>query len=436
MAVKTKPKPKAVAKPMLESGGVKVAKFEVYKILGDHKAVRKKWHGIAEMVQQITNCIWETWLCWHVANHSAAAQRDFLDRHAEWKKEKIGEKPKCEVTAIPKALDKLIYTTLSKEFPGINTTARMLIQYAVCNKIKSRKAAKGSLPGWVAIILRNESVPSSTRSQPIPFSKVNAAIVPPAVDGERYSLKLRVDRYDRPGKKTGAGNEDHIELLTNRRGIKQHEETLRKICAGEYDFCGSTLQWDRKNSKWFALVCYRMPVAEKSNLDKSKVAILHPGRKEPWSLWHASRWDWLGGRGNYVAATRMRLLTSRWSRQENYRHAGSSTKGHGRGRALLAVEKLAQGWKNFTKTCNHNITSQAVKRCVENGIGRLIYLQPCGAKSDSRFLGYAGKVPGRRDSTGWEWHQVATMLAYKCKEAGIEFEIRKCGVEQAEKQTA
>lgn len=414
------------------SESVKVAKFEVYRIEGDHKAVRKRWHELAATVQQVTNCIWETWLCWHVANRSADQQREFLDRFAVWKEAKQGDKPKCELTAIPKKLDKLIYDTLAKEFPGINTTARELIRNAVCLKIKSRKAAKGSLPGWAAIILRHESVPSSTRSQPIPFSNKNATIVPPAVEGERFRLRLRVDRYSQPGKKTGASHEDEIELLTNRRGIRQHEATLRKIVLGDYKFCGSSLAYDRNLNKWFALVCYKMPETDKPALDANKQAVLHPGRNDPWALWHEGRWQWIGGVGNYIAAARTRLLTSRWSRQDNYRHAGSSTKGHGRERALLAVEKLSQGWKNFVKTVNHRATSEVVKSCVARGIGRLVYLQPAGDKRDARFLSRAGKVPGRRDSTGWDWHQVAAMLAYKCKEAGIVLDVRKCGGESSD----
>lgn len=406
---------------------VRVIKLEVYKIHGDYKAVRDKWHSLAETVQQITNCIWETWLVWHVQNRSAEQQRDFLDRFAAWKKTKEGDKPKSEVTAIPKKLDKLIYDTLAKEFPGINTTARELIRNAVCQKIKTRKAATGNLPGWTAIILRNESVPSSTRSQPIPFSKRNAVIVPPQEKGGRFALKLRVDRFDKPGKKAGGSHEDHVELLTNRRGVFQHADKLRRIASGELEFCGSSLQWDRKKSKWFALICYKAPEVEAKGIDVNATATLCPGRGDPWALFFDYGMQWLGGRGIYVAATRQRLLTSRWSRQENYRHAGSSTKGHGRNRALHAVEKLSQGWKNFTKTLNHRITSEVVKRCESRGVGRLIYLQPTDSKRDTRFLSCAGKIEGRHDATGWDWHQVAALLAYKCEKARILLEVRKCG---------
>ena len=416
-----------------KAGTVKVLKLEVYRIDGDHKAARKRWHGLADTVQRITNCIWETWLVWHVQNKTAAKQRAFLDKFSEWKKEKKGPKPKGDTQAVPPELSKLIYRTLADEFRDLNLRPLVLIQNAVLNKIKTRKASNGNLPGWVAILLHNESIPSSTHPQPIPFDKANAEILPPAIDGERFKLKLRIDRFDRPGKKTGGSNEDCIELLTNRRGIRQHAETLRKIVVGDYDFCGSSLQWHKAERKWYALICYRMPVGEREALDKNETAVLHPGRKDPWMIWHGDNWRYLGGRGDYVGTARRRLLTSRWARQENYRHAGSSTKGHGRGRALLAIEHLTQGWKNFVKTCNHNITSAAVKHCVRDGIGRLVYLQPAGDKRDSRFLSNAGKVPGRRDASSWDWHQVASMLAYKCKEAGIELEIRKCGDVQEKK---
>jgi len=319
---------------------VRVIKLEVRPTQADATAMWNRWHDLAKTVQQITNCIWETWLVWHVQNRTAEQQRDFLDRFAEWKKRKselptvaqvtsgereyaaavkafdklnksvrkslsrtvsdeaviltavraawekalIGDKPKSEVTAIPKKLDKLIYDTLAKEFPAINTTARELIRNAVCQKIKTRKAATGNLPGWAAIVLRNESIPSSTRSQPIPFSKKNAVIVPPQEKGGRFGLKLRIDRFEKPGKKAGGSHEDHIELITNRRGVWQHAEKLKQIASGDLEFCGSSLQWDRKKSKWFALICYKAPDIGRPAIAVDVTATRCPGRGDPRGL--------------------------------------------------------------------------------------------------------------------------------------------------------
>jgi transposase len=176
-----------------------------------------------------------------------------------------------------------------------------------------------------------------------------------------------------------------------------------------------------------------MPEVDPPKLNLDKEAILRPGRKGPFLLWHNGRWGYIGGMGRHVTAARQRLLTSRWSRQENYRHAGSSTKGHGRDRAIMAVDKLSQGWKNFVKTVNHGVTSAVVKRCVQMGVGTLVYLQPVADKRDARFLSYAGKIQGRRDATGWDWFQVSSMLSYKCAEAGINLVVRKCGDAKPEK---
>lgn len=410
---------------------IKVAKVEVWRIDGDHKATRERWHDLAEQVQQITNCIWETWLCWHVANKSAVEQRRFLDEFAEWKKTKEGDKPKCGITAIPKVLDKLIYDTLAQEFPHVNTTTRELVRNAVTSKLKTKKAANGSLPGWVAIILRNESIPSSTRSQPIPFSKRNAKIILPSKSGDRFAMELRIDRVPVKGKKASGGHVDRIELLTNRRGIRKYEDVFYKIAKGEYDFCGSSLQWNRDLKKWFVLICYRVPDAEAVSIDVNSAATLCPGRNDPWALWQGGSWTWFGGTGRNVTAVRERVLKQRWSRQENYRHAGTSTKGHGTNRALKAVEQLTQSWKAFTKNSNHQTTTKVVQHCVRNGIGTLIYLQPLGGRK--RFLETTGKVEGRRDSTGWDWFQVGAMLSYKCQQAGIKLDIRKC--QRQEKST-
>ena len=86
-----------------------------------------------------------------------------------------------------------------------------------------------------------------------------------------------------------------------------------------------------------------------------------------------------------------------------------------------------QRWKQLVKSYNHALTQDVVYRCIERGDHTLVYYQPCESARDSRCLVRAGKIPHRRDSTGWDWFQVATLLGYKCKDAGIHLIVKKVG---------
>ncbi len=127
-----------------------------------------------------------------------------------------------------------------------------------------------------------------------------------------------------------------------------------------------------------------------------------------------------------MAAVRKGLLSGRWSRQD-CRYAGSQEKGRGRSHILDWSWRHTQRWKQFVKNYNHTLTKTIVDRCIERNDHTLVYYQPCESARDSRCLVRAGKIPHRRDSTGWDWFQVATMLGYKCKDAEIHLIVKKVG---------
>lgn len=404
-------------------GAVRVCRFEVFKVAGDDwRETYQRWHHLSGRCKQIVNFIWEQWLVWHVQNRSADKVRSFLEQHAAWKKAADGTaKPKMDVSAWPKELDKIIYSGLS-EFSDVNVRVQSLLQNVTKQKVNSRKAANGSLPGWEAILLRNESVPSSTRPQPIPYDSHNASLPTKREDGNWW-MSLRIDRVACPGK-PAKSHLDEVQLRVKSRGGQQ--ALLERIASGEYAFKGSSLVYSKQNRKWFVLVCYQQPAGECHDLDGNRVAILRPGRKSPWRLRILGKRSFrVGGEGAYIGHQRNRLLTHRWSRQENYRQAGSANKGHGRERALAPIERLSHWWKDFTKTANHTVTKQVIDICLREGIGTLVYVQPAGRNRDTRFLSTAGKVPNRHDSTGWDWFQVGSMLGYKSKDAGLHLVLKK-----------
>lgn len=415
--------------------GVKTTSFEIWK---PNPEARKRWFALADDTQRMTNRIWRLWLVWHTHNDSATKIRDWLNLP----KNKNGKRAtKCPVVALPKELSNQIYHDISTAFPAFNKNCIVRQQQIVGKKISDRKAAKGVLSGWMAILLDHESVPSSTRSQPIPFGPKGkseagktlsgtAVLLKPDTPDGAFRLEMTIDRDP----DTGKSITETIELRKSTKGGL--EKILWKISGGAYKFCGSSLSYERHkkfgDKKWFAQICWQSKETVEP-MQGDKIAVLCPMRKRPWLLWvlGSNRKIRVSGDGREVIAWRRQLLMQRWNRQSNYRHAGSATKGHGRDRALLAIEKLQQRWKDAVKTRNHVTTSAVVSLCKEKGVGTLIYLQPAGAMAATRFLSTAGKVESRHDGSSWDWFQVRAQLGYKCQDAGIAFTHHKFGDDDA-----
>ena len=400
-------------------------RYEIVGWQGDSRQARARWRVIADNCREIVNVIWQQWEAWHVSKGSDIAAQAWLADLRAWHeldKKTRGDKPKLSVKPTPPELLKHIRQVLNRRFPGVHSRVKdLLLQLTV--KRMGGKDVEGKYNIWLAVLLNRQGRPNSTHEQPIPFDSANSK--PLKRCGEKwdnFALQINLTRLP-SDKKASPSIEDSVELKARKSGVV----ILERIVSGQYKFCGSSIVYHSGKRKWFALVAYNdNQDADGSALDDAKTATLHPLRDSPWALWVGGRWHWFGGRGLYIAQARKQLLTGRWFRQEGYRHAGSSNKGHGTQRALQGITRLSGGWKNFTKTANHTLTRQIVDYCVANRIGRLVYLQPMGDKRNTRFLATAGKVDGREDSTNWDWAQVATMLAYKCKMAGIHFDLRKC----------
>lgn len=132
------------------------------------------------------------------------------------------------------------------------------------------------------------------------------------------------------------------------------------------------------------------------------------------------------------SSVRRQVMAQRASRQNNYRNAGSANKGHGLNRAMEPVFRLSRRWKDFVKTFNHTSTNKVIQICLEHGIGTVVYRQPESDYGDSLFLATAGKQRWVKDSSGWDWFQVGSMLKYKGEGHGIGVEVVKDNGEEVE----
>ncbi|HUW62538.1 MAG TPA: hypothetical protein VMZ06_16145 [Candidatus Bathyarchaeia archaeon] len=424
-----------MAKKPTKPTDFRVVSMEVKGVAGEWSEVTGRWHRIAKQLQQLTNHWWEIWLVWHAGNESAAKIRAWLDHREKIKQEHVDDAKGCKaalkkfgfcpVPFWPPDLAKGrngTYQTLSRAYPELTKGVIVLAMNRLFKTLKSRKAASGPLPGWVAIVLRNEAVPSFTNPMPIPFDVANTGtdFIPPVERTGNWRVLLSLSRTeDERGR--GHSKPDTVELYCQGRKVAGEAAKLKHLASGEWAFKGSYLVYSRKRRKWFLQLAYDQPAGAKPELDAARVAVLRAGDEWPWEL--ALPDDGLrhpGGRGSYIAPKRKSLLLQRWNRRANYRNAGHANKGHGRTRAGAGPQwRLQQAWKDFTKRVNHAISREVVDACVCNGCGTLRYEQPVGEFGQTRFLHNAGKVEGREDSTGWPWFQLKTFLEQKCHRAGI-----------------
>jgi hypothetical protein len=402
---------------------MRVSSFEVSKVDGDWCEVTARWHKTSDACRGVANLFWQSWVSWHFQKDSESKLRKWLDcRESKGKR----AAKKCPVHCYPAELSRCTYGEASRRFPELAKGEIVLILNRLSSGLKSRKASRGSLPGWSAILLHHESHPSFTQSYPILFDKGNTTTVfePPAKPGENWHVSIRVSRREENGR--GVTYNDRMEVWCQGRKVQSQVAILRRIASGEYSFKGSQLQYCRSKRKWFLKLCYEMPRPVVSALDPAQVATLRAHDARPWELLLPSGMRIPGGHGGYVAPVRRQLLMQRWQRRANYENAGHANKGHGRTRAGAGPQwKLQQRWKNFVKRVNSGVATEVLKACTAANCGTLVYEQPDGEFRETRFLASAGKVEGKRDATGWDWFQVRTMLEQRAPDYGVAVIVKK-----------
>ena len=397
---------------------VRTMRYEIIGWQGEPKEAKARWREIADDCREVVNCIWQQWEVWHVSRGHERIAKQYADSLVAYRRNETTVKPKLELQWWGSEVQAHIYRQLVTRWPKLHTRVVVLL----LNITKQRMAGKdvdGRWNIWLSVLLNRQGRPNCTHDVPVPFDSKNSKPVAPVEKSGNYSLVIQLERTPREGKCAVSIN-DSVQLKARGSGAA----ILKKINDGLYKFCGSSIVYQSSRNKWFALIAYN-DNSQVELRNEGGTAVIRGAKRSPWKVRIGGRTMFFGGNGSYIASTRRSLLTSRWSRQECYRWAGSSNKGHGRKRAMQGVQKLSEGWKDFVKTCNHTTSRRLVDMCVERGIKTLVYCQPTEAKRDSKFLSYAGKVPGREDSTGWDWSQFAVMCSYKCKDAGIHFVIKK-----------
>jgi len=401
--------------------------FEVKAVTGDWSEVTGRWHELSRDCRDLANFFWQRWLVHHFQNNSAFLLKAWL---ADRQEKGVKAAGKCPVDCLDNKLSNAIYHESSQRFPRLNKRLQVLLLNRLTKTLKSRKAASGSLPGWSAILLSNEGVPTFTKPYPILFDKDNGPskypFVPPEERGGNWKLRLRVWR-DESADGKGSSPVDEIELWCKGKKVRSQVAILEKIATGEYTFQGSQLIYSKSNRKWFVRLCYSRPVEVKPELDAGKTAVLAAGASYPFemALPDGATLRPLGG-GHFIGPVRKNITIQRLNRRQSYRYAGKNAKGHGRNRALgEGWWRLQQRDRDFTKHVNRLVARCVVDACIARGIGRVEYVQPEGDGKSGCFLETAGSVGDRKDAVGWPWFELGTYLNQAAQKVGIEVQVRK-----------
>jgi len=438
---------------MSETKTVKIERIKVAGVEnGDFAEARQRWMHLADTMRRVTNDLRMLWFSEHFAASNHIAVRNWMRADTTWAQTPKGERGKrqyCPVRCWPAEIVKTVYAKLRHLHPFVHTRCVTLALNTEQKSMKTAKAKRSAYPRWMKTLAGDGEFPSSSGPLPILFDKKNGRLNYREKENF-WTFRLYIDRLPSGNGKPAKSTEDVLRLKTGGRRLRKLRNTLELIAAGAWEFKGSRLAYQRDG--WYLLLCYQMPSQEKPQLDRDKTAYLSPAVDRPVHLWVDTKHIevprkqntggpltllvggfplYLGRHGRDVEHLRRSLLVQRWARQESYRYASSARKGHGSKKAVEKLKKLSLRWRDFVKGYNERLAADVVKQMVNSGTGRLVYFQPEGRRAERRFLATAGKVPERRDSTGWDWFQLKTLLARRCQEAGIAFVCHKLGAKPA-----
>lgn len=396
---------------------------------------RNRWFELSRIAQRASNCYYEIWLVWHVQNRSVEKieawlkARDDLRKASTGTQQEINRRLKDEIGICPVEVfpDDLfdtskptsLYRQLTQRFPSITAHAMTVLMNSIKLKLTEGKAAHGSLPKWMSMLLHNERIPSFTNPLPVPFSAQDCKLV--KEDGHYYiDVKLwRIPGETANGKPTTHCVMDRIKLYVDGRKNAQQRAVLPKIFSGEWSFKGSSLVFHERDKKWRVHLSFQR-TTHVAQINGQGHAYLIAGCKNPFSVIYHDGKRWrryrVGGRGEYIHDVRRRIILERATRSENYRRA-SARKGRGFNNANRWRAKSSDTWRYFVRRVNHQISRDVINWCVANGFSSLTYKQPMGSYSTSRF------VSGDFKNSTWEFYQLGTMLAYKAQDAGVKFAV-------------
>jgi len=406
-------------------GITKIIRIELTGSDGDFAADKKCLAGLATQMQQVVNDYTNHWLRLHQQAGNHLTVREWIEKDKEWAKVYKGKKGapprvKCPVDPCDLVMSRQLYKLLTEEHGNLGTKPIGIVTQIAAKTLTKMPSSKSAYKRWMTILSGLGEFPQAQKQAPVPFYTSNANIIVPKTIKEPWKLEVRFE------KKVGTRTLRPMvfKMRTSGQNLKAIREALWKIAAGEWIFNTSSLVL--RDGRWYAHICYKITDAEKYPLDANKMAFVSAGYYGGMMLRIGKRTLMGLLDGKQIERTRQSLTNQRFGKNESYKYASSARKGHGR-KSIQWRDKIRMKWRDMVKTTNSRWAAEVVKRCIKSKTGHVVVYQPAGNWRDSRYLSKIGKIPGLRESTGWDWYQMQLLLQQACKAAGIEVTVKKIG---------
>lgn len=190
-------------------------------------------------------------------------------------------------------------------------------------------------------------------------------------------------------------NKNKDELLT----------TLCRVYSGEYEYCGSSIQFDKAGKKIILNLTIKIP-QKNCDLNESTVVGVDLGVKIPAVCalnTNPYAREFIGSVDDYL-----RVRTQIQNQRRRLCIQLRNTKGgHGRKKKLKALDRYTSRERNFVKNYNHMVSSRIIKFALKHN-AKYINLECLkGYDTDKKVL------------RNWSYYELQSMIEYKANKYGI-----------------
>ena len=184
-------------------------------------------------------------------------------------------------------------------------------------------------------------------------------------------------------------------------------EEIKKIFDGEYNVCGSSIQFNDKK----IILNMSMDIPKISReLDENTVVGVDLGIAVPavCGLNNSNvKKQFIGSKEDFLRI-RTQLQAQRKRLQKNVKITNG---GHGRNKKLKALDKLSNKERNFVKTYNHYVSKQVIDFALKNN-AKYINMEDLSGFNTNKFI-----------LRNWSFYELQQFITYKAQRNGIE--VRK-----------
>lgn len=295
--------------------------------------------------------------------------------------------------------------------PDVHSGTVLAVTNWLAQTFTAQASPKVNCKRWLRVLSREEAPWSYERPMPIRLWTGNAKFV----RDERVGVVVRVDRFDRPGKKTAGSTPLRLDFVrpkgSNRSaGNRAAHLAACEIAAGDRHLAQSQLAWDARQRKWFLFVTVEGPAAsEHAERDPERVIFFRPGVHDALRI-HAN--TVVGGFGDEAldSVSRVRSKLDAW--RESWRREN----GEASIPARNAVE-MSGKWRRQSAAICDALASEVVRSLKDRTFGRVVWLDGNNRRC---ALALAGKNGERDERELFPFELLRNKVTKRLGELGIE----------------